>query len=224
MRGAIDRKAREPVRDSQPRRLRHDDRKNLIREGATRYFAEFGYDLSTPELARRIGIAQSLLYRYYASKQHLIEDVHRSISLRPEDYDRFIAALQDRHFPLRDRLRDFYVAFANAHWGYERTRLIMWANLLQPELNEPYMRLLYDRIHPCIAGELIAEAGISEPGAKLRDLALELVTVMHGTMFHTAGMRRWILDPPRFDGDIAAAIGLQIDLVLPGAKEVLASR
>lgn len=40
---------------------------------AIRYFAEFGFAASTRGLARRAGITQPLLYRYFPTKDQLIQ-------------------------------------------------------------------------------------------------------------------------------------------------------
>ena len=53
-------------------RLDPDIRRQQILEAAISYFAEAGFAGQTRELSKRIGVTQSLLYRYYPSKQDLI--------------------------------------------------------------------------------------------------------------------------------------------------------
>jgi AcrR family transcriptional regulator len=55
------------------------DREKLIIEESTRYFADHGLGGGTIELARRLGIAQPLLYRYFPTKQALIKRVFDSL-------------------------------------------------------------------------------------------------------------------------------------------------
>lgn len=208
-------------RTERARRLKHFDRKRLIVKEAAQHFADYGFDLSTPELAKRLGIAQSLLYRYYKTKQDLILDVYASLSPTAALYDRWIRDLQDRGQPLRERLRRFYVSYAEEVWGYQRVRIIMWANLLQPELNKPYYDVLQDRVFPVIARELRAASNLpaSDPSSSQREI--ELIRSLHGAIYHMAAIRRWILAPPRLEGDITPLIELKIDLFLRGVRDVL---
>lgn len=56
------------------RRLRRDERRDLLLERATRLFAEHGYErLSMAQLAREAGISKALLYHYFPSKRRLFE-------------------------------------------------------------------------------------------------------------------------------------------------------
>ena len=57
------------------RRMAPDERERLILEEATRYFAEYGLGGGTLELARRLGITQPLLYKYFPTKNAMIEKV-----------------------------------------------------------------------------------------------------------------------------------------------------
>ena len=50
-------------------------RQHLIEE-AFAYFAEVGLGGSTRELAKRMGVTQPLLYRYFPTKEGLIESVY----------------------------------------------------------------------------------------------------------------------------------------------------
>ena len=52
-------------------RLQPGDRQHMILEGAISYFAEFGFDGRTRELAQHLGISQALLFRYFPSKAAL---------------------------------------------------------------------------------------------------------------------------------------------------------
>jgi len=204
-----------------PRRMQRDERKQLILEEAAQHFADFGFDLSTPELAKRLGIAQSLLYRYYDTKQDLILDVYDYLSPNSESYDRWIAELQNPLMSIRDRLIKFYIEYSAEVWGYQRVRIIMWANLLQPELNKPYYDVLQDRVFPAIARELraLCSPGSEPPEVTQRDI--EMIRSLHGAMYHMGAIRRWILAPPRLEGDIAPLIELKIDMFLRGVREVL---
>ena len=63
------------------RRLTPEARERQIVEGAVAYFAEVGLDGHTRELARRLGITQPLLFRYFPTKAALIERIYEEVYL-----------------------------------------------------------------------------------------------------------------------------------------------
>ncbi|NDA92718.1 MAG: TetR/AcrR family transcriptional regulator, partial [Betaproteobacteria bacterium] len=109
----------ESLRLPESQRLDPDVRRQQILEAAISYFAEAGFAGQTRELSKRIGVTQSLLYRYYPSKQDLIEAVFEAVFLKPWN-PAWTKALQDRSKPLRDRLIDFYSDYAKEALELER--------------------------------------------------------------------------------------------------------
>src|SRR3974390_1147705 len=89
------------------KRLSPDDRRKEFVAKATEFFSEEGFAGGTRDLARRLGVPQPLLYRYFPSKDDLIKEVYRTVYLEPLEtgWDRL---LSDRSRPLRDRLLEFY--------------------------------------------------------------------------------------------------------------------
>jgi len=85
------------------RRLSPDDRRKEFVAKATELFSEEGFGGGTRDLARRLGVTQPLLYRYFPSKDDLIKEVYRTVYLEPLDTG-WEALLTDRSRPLRDRL------------------------------------------------------------------------------------------------------------------------
>jgi AcrR family transcriptional regulator len=61
------------------KRLQPFDRERLIVEAAVRFFAENGFEGQTRKLAASLGITQPLLYRYFPSKEALIERVYQEV-------------------------------------------------------------------------------------------------------------------------------------------------
>ena len=57
------------------RRLSPTVREQQIVDEAIQFFAEVGFGGRTRELAKRIGITQPLLYRYFPTKEELIDRV-----------------------------------------------------------------------------------------------------------------------------------------------------
>src|ERR1700740_3174543 len=67
------------------RRLSPDDRRKEFVAKATEFFSEEGFGGGTRALARRLGVTQPLLYRYFPSKDDLIKEVYRTVYLDPFD-------------------------------------------------------------------------------------------------------------------------------------------
>ena len=92
------------------KRLSPDDRRKEFVAKATEFFSEEGFGGGTRDLARRLGVTQPLLYRYFPSKDDLIKEVYRTVYLEPLDtgWEKLLA---DRSRPIRDRLQEFYNAY-----------------------------------------------------------------------------------------------------------------
>ncbi|WP_455722275.1 TetR family transcriptional regulator [Xanthobacter autotrophicus] len=61
------------------RRLSPAERERDIVAGAVAFFAEHGFDGATRDLARRLGITQPLLYRYFPGKDALLDRVYQEV-------------------------------------------------------------------------------------------------------------------------------------------------
>jgi AcrR family transcriptional regulator len=61
------------------RRLSREDREARIIDAAADFFAEVGLDGRTRDLAARMGVSQALIYRYFPSKQVLIDRVFATV-------------------------------------------------------------------------------------------------------------------------------------------------
>src|SRR5215469_5103058 len=94
------------------RRLSPEDRRQEFVAKATEFFAEEGFGGGTRALARRLGVTQPLLYRYFPSKDDLIKEVYRTVYLEPLDTG-WEKLLTDRTRPLRDRLLEFYRGYTD---------------------------------------------------------------------------------------------------------------
>src|SRR6478736_7326055 len=89
------------------KRLSPEQREAEIVRGAVGFFAEFGFEGQTRELATRLGITQPLLYRYFPTKDALVERVYEEVFLRRWNpfWEELIV---DRNKPLNTRLGEFY--------------------------------------------------------------------------------------------------------------------
>lgn len=65
------------------RRLTPADREQQIVQNAITVFSQIGFGASTRELASVLDVTQPLLYRYFATKDELIERVYDEVIFRP---------------------------------------------------------------------------------------------------------------------------------------------
>src|SRR5947208_16704981 len=91
------------------KRLSPEDRRREFVAKATEFFSEQGFGGGTRDLARRLGVTQPLLYRYFPSKDDLIREVYRTVYLEPLDSG-WEKLLTDRSRPIRERPREVYDA------------------------------------------------------------------------------------------------------------------
>lgn len=167
------------------------DRERQIVTEAVRFFAEHGFGGQTRELARRIGITQPLLYRYFPNKGALIERVYQEVFLGRWN-PLWEGLLGDRGQPLERRLVTFYQQYARAILTYDWTRIFLLAGLGGLDINARYLSLVRDRILRRILAEARHDMGLPPPESEpLTELELELAWGLHGSVFYS-GIRRWI--------------------------------
>lgn len=202
---------RRPARPTSParaRRLDADDRRAQIVAGAVRYFAEVGFGGTTRDLARRLGITQALLYRYFASKAELVEAVFEQLFLGRLS-PHWAAALHDAEVPLQERLCRFYAEYAAAIFTYEWIRIFMWAGLAGEKLNRRYLDRVARRLLRPIGAQVAASPGHRAP-------TMEDLWNLHGGIVYI-GIRRFIYRLPT-PADPAPAIAAAVARFLEGLR------
>src|SRR5690349_9498250 len=108
------------------RRLSPAVREKQIVQKAIQHFATCGFSGSTRELARQLDVTQPLLYRYFSSKEALIDRVYEEVYLWDASWETII---KDRSEPLQPRLVRFYTSYANVILRRESTRIFVFAGL-----------------------------------------------------------------------------------------------
>ncbi len=199
------------------RRLSPEAREQQIVAKAIGHFATHGFSGSTRELARQIGVTQPLLYRYFPSKEALIERVYQEVYSWDSSWEKLIA---DRSIPLQQRLSSFYKSYARTILRREWIRTFIFAGLSREGLNTKYLTKLRDRVFIPVLREVHATYDIPapSPGAKL-DAEIELVWSLHASIFYL-GVRKWVygLSVPE---DIDEVIDCQLDVFLNGIPATL---
>ncbi len=207
-----------PSSPEKRKRLPRGARKMRIVRDAAAYFAANGFAASTRDLARDMGITQALLYRYFPSKDDLIDHVFQTVFIdrwKPE----WDVILADRTRSSEERLILFYCGFLG-NVSYVTLRLFMRAALDGMKFPDRYTFSLNDRIlEPVVAG---LRDALGLPGfdkIPLFDDERELAVMLHGSIVFTR-IRKFIYDTPLPD-DPEAIVALQVKTFLPGALHQL---
>ncbi len=166
-------------------RLSPAERERQIVDGAIAYFAEVGFSGQTRELSKRLGITQPLLYRYFSSKQALVERVYQTVFQGRWNPD-WIKLLQDRNQPLRARLIEFYRQYSVATYRPDWIRIYMYAGLASPSLNQRYIKLIKRELMPVMCQELRHYCGLDNMDHKVSAQEMEFVWSLHGGIFYYA--------------------------------------
>ena len=87
-------------------RLSPEAREQEIVQAAIGFFAQNGFGGQTRELARAMGVSQALIFRYFPTKEDLIERVYQEIFSK--EWRPNLGLLADRSQPLEARLIAFY--------------------------------------------------------------------------------------------------------------------
>ena len=208
---------RRPVGAPPGRRAHGRAREQSILDAAADLFSETGLDATTRELAARLGITQPLLYRYFESKERLVERVLDHAV--PFDWGAQWATLPaDPSLPLRERLASFFLAYSDQVLTCRRVRLLMYSGLkrvgMAAEVLQGFRARAVDHVlvELGVDGVRVAEA---MPHHRERSLACGL----HDGVFALA-VRRHVLDVAGA-ADLGGAIEAQVDhflqIVLPVA-------
>ena len=201
------------------RRLSPDDRRREIVAKATEFFSEEGFGGGTRALARRLGVTQPLLYRYFPSKDDLIKEVYRTVYLDPLETG-WEKLLSDRARPLRDRLQEFYLAYTDAIFTRKWLRIYLYAGLKGLDINRWYVGMVRDKILTRIIRECRHQAGLAVQN-KPSAAEIELAWVFHGGIFYY-GVRKYIYESPVLE-DKAQMIGDALDVFLAGLEWISVS-
>ncbi|MFN7042592.1 MAG: TetR/AcrR family transcriptional regulator [Acidovorax temperans] len=199
------------------RRLSAEVREKQIVEKAVQHFTRHGFAGSTRELARELGVTQPLLYRYFPSKEALIDRVYAEVFDTSPTWE---PALSDRSIPLNKRLHRFYVEYSAIILREEWIRIFIFGGLTREGINKKYLNKLRAKVFVPVLEEVRHAFGISEPAnSEIFDAEVELVWGLHASIFYL-GVRKWIygLKIPK---DIDSVIRAKVDTFLSGAPTVM---
>ncbi len=195
------------------------DREQEILQSAIAFFAEHGFDGQTRELARSIGISQPLIYRYFPTKEDLIERVYDEVF--DKDWQLDFTALKDRKRPLEDRLNAFYRRYAAFILGQAYTRLLLYAALNRVNFHKRLFSRIGSEIYPHVIDELrihFRQPPIAERPPRQNEI--EAVWGLHAAIFFV-GIREHVFGLPV--PEIGEVVDLRIRTFLDGVAQVIRS-
>jgi AcrR family transcriptional regulator len=190
-------------------RMAPDDRERMILEAATHYFARHGFSAQIRELARELKVSQGLIYRYFKSKQALVDRVYQHNFLRRWDAS-WEDLLRDRSLPLRDRLRDFYIRYLGAIDDPDWIRLVMHSGLEGNDLTRRYIRTRVEHLLRIVACECRRDLRRAQPD----QAEMEMVWHLHSTVIYYL-VRKHIFRTAT-TRDVPALVAMVIDDFLSG--------
>jgi AcrR family transcriptional regulator len=206
------------IRRGRAERLSATERREQILAEAARFFAESGFSGTTHTLADRLGIRQALIYRYFESKEALVEAVFQRVAAGrwTQDYPTLIA---DRSRSLEDRLFEVYRLQAAQEDGLG-LRLFVRAALDRYPVPAARGATLTSSILEPVVAELRHEARL--PGLDRTPMSRgerELVMLLHGAAMFRA-VREHVYGA-RMEDDAEAILRLYVATFLAGARETI---
>ena len=178
----------------------------MIVRGAIDIVALDGFDLSVRDMAGRLGVSHSVLFRHFPTKAALLKRIYDEVfvsRLRPE----WTALLADEALPLAERLVAFYRAYTTAIFNDQWVRIFLFAGLKGTTLNRDYFTLLETQVLTPIGLAVRRNAGAATPDGPLSAAEMERAWGLHGRIFYLA-IRRHVYRRP---------IGEPIDEILTDA-------
>jgi AcrR family transcriptional regulator len=165
------------------KRLPRREREKQILDTAADFFAENGLTAQTRRLAEECGVSQRLLYRFFPTKQDLLEAVYREEILGPFKMAWF-AGLQDRARPVEERMNAFYREYLDAVLTRRWLRLFLYASLAEAGMAPEYISAVIKQLMEVLVREVAAEKKIDLPdeAAALHEMGWTL----HGAISHYA--------------------------------------
>ena len=203
------------------RNLRAAEREKMILESAIRFFAEHGFEGQTRELAKRVGITHSAIYRHFSSKEALIERVYEHVYLG--SWQRHWAGIiTDRSRPIEERLTQFYREYTDQIFKFDWVRIFIYAGLKSFDIDRRYLQVVMDTVGIPTLLEARHEFGLPaiQPAA-ISQRERELFWGLHGRFFYIA-IRKFVYGVPSPDGaERHSVIADGVREFVCGARDVL---
>lgn len=183
---------KQPKKRRRRKNLTRDERERVIIEEAINLFSERGFDASLSDLAARLGVTQPLIFRYFPTKQHLIDAVYQELYLGKWNPG-WEALITDRSIPLRDRLITFYSEYTSTvHSNGTWIRIFFYSALRDVDITKRYLSMIRESFLKPLCVELRHHYGlptISPRAVSQREY--EIAWGLHSSFVYIA-VRRYI--------------------------------
>lgn len=200
--------------------MRPEEREKLLVDGAIEYFSEVGFGGDTRELAKRVGVTQSLLFKYFGHKDALVERVYDEVFFRKWDTG-WSPLIRNRSLSLRERMVTFYVEYARIFLDRKWIRIFMYAGLEGTDFNNRFLSFVQSAVLDPLCEELRDHFRLhSAERLAISRLEKELVMGLHGQIAYLA-IRKWIYSYQVNLESTEAIIGAAVDVFLAGAEHVI---
>ena len=167
------------------RRLVPEEREQEILSGAIRYFAECGFEGQIRNLAKRLGVSQGLIYRYFPSKDALIDKVYQVVFLNRwnSEWDNRV---KDRTVSLRDRLLWLYKSYYSTVDRFDVIRISLSSAMRGEKIGINYLEFVRLGLIIPIAKEIRVEFNLPTPEQRpISILEEQLVYSLHATFLYS---------------------------------------
>ncbi|MBR0791666.1 TetR/AcrR family transcriptional regulator [Bradyrhizobium manausense] len=199
--------------------MRAADRERAILDEAIRFFAERGFEGQTRELAKRMGITHSAIYRHFPSKEALIERVYQEVYLSRWSPD-WGPLIRDRSQSLETRLTRFYLGYVERVFEYNWVRIFVSSGMKSFDITGRYLDIVRREIIEPAAAELRHELKLPDVKAQpLGERETELFWGLHGRIFYLA-IRKFIYGTP-IPSDLDAIVRDAVLSFMDGAKATM---
>jgi AcrR family transcriptional regulator len=201
------------------KRIKREERERQIVDEAIKFFAEVGFGGEVRELARRIGVNQSVLYRFFENKDALIERVYQEVFITSWN-PYWDEVLENRSVPLLDRLTEYYIQYSHNVITYEWVRIFLFAGLRGEDLNRRFVEYIRERVSTRVVREIRAELNLpTEADYQISDLEFELVSGIHADIFYL-GVRKFVYGMT-FPDDLDQVVEAKVVAFYNGARAAL---
>jgi AcrR family transcriptional regulator len=200
-------------------RLSPKERERLIIEGALPYFAKVGFGGDMRGLAAHLGIGHPLLFKYFPTKESLIERVYQEVFVgRWNPYWETI--ISNRAVSLENRLSEVYRSYCRTVFHYEWIRLFMFAGLKHSGVNTRWLHFITEHLVKPICAEVRATFGLPDfSEVAVTEMEVELVLGISSRIVGFA-LRKFIYGTP-VPKDLDPIINAEIEIFVSGSKAVV---
>lgn len=207
------------IRVKKKLRLSPEERRRHIIQEALSFFAEHGFEANTRVLAQRIGVTQPLLFRYFSTKDELINAVFDLAYSRLARRD-WLSMIRQSEGDLRTRLIAFCYAYARENYDFDWIRLYMFAGLAGGELNRRYIKRVTEPILRAIALEIRSYLRFPGNEKSLSKEEIEYLWIFHGGLYYHA-IRHHVYRLPIDAKALESLVEITVDTMISGYAQLL---